>query len=191
MLRALPAALARLLPAPRALHAHRPRATFASVAAMAPSTVFIGGNSAGYFARELASLGATDILSGLTIVNAPPPPPRVFLILARAPPKRGRGDDAACARQSLGEGEVFEAGFPHLPPSFPLQHLSYERPALSKAYLAPAKPARLPGFTATVGGGGERQEAGCTNPVSLFRAPTKRRALLSHFASMLKNSSLR
>ena len=72
MLRALPATLARLLPAPRALPAHRPRSTFASAAAMAPSTVFIGGNSAGYFARELAGLGATDILSGLTIVTDEP-----------------------------------------------------------------------------------------------------------------------
>lgn len=38
--------------------------------------------------------------------------------------------------------------------------VSYERPALSKAYLAPAAPARLPGFHACVGGGGSRQEAG-------------------------------
>lgn len=37
---------------------------------------------------------------------------------------------------------------------------SYERPALSKAYLAPKNPARLPGFHACVGGGGERQERG-------------------------------
>jgi len=35
---------------------------------------------------------------------------------------------------------------------------SYERPALSKAYLFPDKPARLPGFHTSVGGGGERQE---------------------------------
>ena len=35
--------------------------------------------------------------------------------------------------------------------------MSYERPALSKAYLFPEKPARLPGFNTTVGGGGERQ----------------------------------
>ena len=40
------------------------------------------------------------------------------------------------------------------------QSLSYERPALSKAYLAPKNPARLPGFHACVGGGGERQERG-------------------------------
>lgn len=33
----------------------------------------------------------------------------------------------------------------------------YERPALSKAYLAPTNPARLPGFHTCVGGGGERQ----------------------------------
>ena len=36
--------------------------------------------------------------------------------------------------------------------------VSYERPALSKAYLAPKAPARLPGFHSCVGGGGERQE---------------------------------
>jgi monodehydroascorbate reductase (NADH) len=36
--------------------------------------------------------------------------------------------------------------------------VSYERPALSKAYLAPGTPARLPGFHSCVGGGGERQE---------------------------------
>jgi monodehydroascorbate reductase (NADH) len=36
--------------------------------------------------------------------------------------------------------------------------VSYERPALSKAYLAPSAPARLPGFHACVGGGGSRQE---------------------------------
>jgi monodehydroascorbate reductase (NADH) len=35
----------------------------------------------------------------------------------------------------------------------------YERPALSKAYLAPENPARLPGFHTCVGGGGERQDA--------------------------------
>jgi len=35
--------------------------------------------------------------------------------------------------------------------------VSYERPALSKAYLAPTSPARLPGFHSCVGGGGERQ----------------------------------
>lgn len=36
-------------------------------------------------------------------------------------------------------------------------YVSYERPALSKAYLFPEKPARLPGFHTCVGGGGERQ----------------------------------
>merc|ERR1711977_390534 len=36
--------------------------------------------------------------------------------------------------------------------------VSYERPALSKAYLFPQSPARLPGFHTCVGGGGERQE---------------------------------
>lgn len=36
--------------------------------------------------------------------------------------------------------------------------VSYERPALSKAYLFPEKPARLPGFHTTVGGGGEKHE---------------------------------
>jgi monodehydroascorbate reductase (NADH) len=36
--------------------------------------------------------------------------------------------------------------------------VSYERPALSKAYLFPDNPARLPGFHACVGGGGIRQE---------------------------------
>lgn len=36
--------------------------------------------------------------------------------------------------------------------------VSYERPALSKAYLAPRAPARLPGFHACVGGGGTRQD---------------------------------
>ncbi len=35
--------------------------------------------------------------------------------------------------------------------------MSYERPALSKAYLFPESPARLPGFHSCVGGGGERQ----------------------------------
>lgn len=35
--------------------------------------------------------------------------------------------------------------------------MSYERPALSKAYLFPEAPARLPGFHSCVGGGGERQ----------------------------------
>lgn len=38
-------------------------------------------------------------------------------------------------------------------------HLPYERPALSKGYLAAASPARLPGFHTCVGGGGERQDA--------------------------------
>lgn len=37
--------------------------------------------------------------------------------------------------------------------------VAYERPALSKAYLAPTGPARLPGFHTCIGGGGERQEA--------------------------------
>jgi len=37
-------------------------------------------------------------------------------------------------------------------------YVSYERPALSKAYLFPEKPARLPGFHTCVGGGGERQD---------------------------------
>ena len=37
--------------------------------------------------------------------------------------------------------------------------VSYERPALSKAYLFPESPARLPGFHTCVGGGGERQDA--------------------------------
>jgi monodehydroascorbate reductase (NADH) len=37
-------------------------------------------------------------------------------------------------------------------------YVSYERPALSKAYLFPESPARLPGFHTSVGGGGERQE---------------------------------
>lgn len=37
-------------------------------------------------------------------------------------------------------------------------YVSYERPALSKAYLFPDKPARLPGFHTCVGGGGERQD---------------------------------
>lgn len=41
----------------------------------------------------------------------------------------------------------------------PTQVVSYERPALSKAYLFPEGPARLPGFHTCVGGGGERQEA--------------------------------
>eukprot|EP01023_Acetabularia_acetabulum_P012221 TRINITY_DN1571_c0_g2_i1.p1 TRINITY_DN1571_c0_g2~~TRINITY_DN1571_c0_g2_i1.p1 ORF type:complete len:453 (-),score=98.52 TRINITY_DN1571_c0_g2_i1:435-1730(-) len=36
-------------------------------------------------------------------------------------------------------------------------YVAYERPALSKAYLFPESPARLPGFHTTVGGGGERQ----------------------------------
>ncbi|KAK9833441.1 hypothetical protein WJX81_005619 [Elliptochloris bilobata] len=36
--------------------------------------------------------------------------------------------------------------------------VAYERPALSKAYLFPEKPARLPGFHTTVGGGGQKQE---------------------------------
>lgn len=35
--------------------------------------------------------------------------------------------------------------------------VSYERPALSKAYLFPENAARLPGFHTCVGGGGERQ----------------------------------
>lgn len=38
-----------------------------------------------------------------------------------------------------------------------MQVVSYERPALSKAYLFPEAPARLPGFHTCVGGGGERQ----------------------------------
>ena len=33
----------------------------------------------------------------------------------------------------------------------------YERPALSKAYLAPTSPARLPGFHTCVGVGGDKQ----------------------------------
>ncbi|CAL8465067.1 g4602 [Coccomyxa elongata] len=36
-------------------------------------------------------------------------------------------------------------------------YVAYERPALSKAYLFPESPARLPGFHATVGGGGDKQ----------------------------------
>jgi monodehydroascorbate reductase (NADH) len=36
--------------------------------------------------------------------------------------------------------------------------VSYERPALSKAYLFPKDAARLPGFHTTVGGGGQKQE---------------------------------
>lgn len=44
------------------------------------------------------------------------------------------------------------------PQQIPLQYVAYERPALSKAYLFPEGFARLPGFHATVGGGGERQE---------------------------------
>lgn len=36
-------------------------------------------------------------------------------------------------------------------------YVAYERPALSKAYLAPEAPARLPGFHTCVGGGGDRQ----------------------------------
>ena len=39
-----------------------------------------------------------------------------------------------------------------------VQYVAYERPALSKAYLFPEAPARLPGFHTTVGGGGERQD---------------------------------
>jgi monodehydroascorbate reductase (NADH) len=38
--------------------------------------------------------------------------------------------------------------------------VSYERPALSKAYLFPENPARLPGFHTCVGGGGELQGPG-------------------------------
>ena len=38
------------------------------------------------------------------------------------------------------------------------QVVSYERPALSKAYLFPEGAARLPGFHTCVGGGGARQE---------------------------------
>lgn len=38
------------------------------------------------------------------------------------------------------------------------QFVSYERPALSKAYLFPENPARLPGFHACVGVGGDRQD---------------------------------
>ena len=37
--------------------------------------------------------------------------------------------------------------------------VSYERPALSKTYLASKTPARLPGFHTCVGGGGEKLEA--------------------------------
>lgn len=37
------------------------------------------------------------------------------------------------------------------------QVVAYERPALSKGYLAPEGGARLPGFHTCVGGGGERQ----------------------------------
>lgn len=36
--------------------------------------------------------------------------------------------------------------------------VAYERPALSKAYLNPESPPRLPGFHTTVGGGGEKQD---------------------------------
>ena len=36
--------------------------------------------------------------------------------------------------------------------------VAYERPALSKAYLFPSNPARLPGFHTCVGGGGDRQD---------------------------------
>ncbi|KAI9011612.1 monodehydroascorbate reductase [Hyaloraphidium curvatum] len=36
--------------------------------------------------------------------------------------------------------------------------LAYERPALSKGYLAPTNPARLPGFLAAAGVGGPRQD---------------------------------
>ena len=65
-------------------------------------------------------------------------------------------------RRRLGRaGHALEAGcLPYLPtlPCPALQYVSYERPALSKAYLFPEKPARLPGFHTCVGGGGERQE---------------------------------
>lgn len=43
-----------------------------------------------------------------------------------------------------------------IPQSPDRQVTSYERPALSKAYLAPKTPARLPGFYACVGGGGPK-----------------------------------
>ena len=46
---------------------------------------------------------------------------------------------------------------PPPPPPPRSQYVAYERPALSKAYLFPDNPARLPGFHTCVGGGGERQ----------------------------------
>ena len=110
-----------------------------------------GGNSAGYVAREWVKLGGSP--GSLAIVGEEPVRAwRRLLLFSSAPvcaehcmrkafrcPKRGR-------RQRL----------PQCCPSLP-QYVSYERPALSKAYLFPENPARLPGFHSCVGGGGERQ----------------------------------
>ena len=68
-------------------------------------------------------------------------------------------------RPSCSPPRAVHASTTHLPPPTPppppiltlSQYVSYERPALSKAYLFPEAPARLPGFHTSVGGGGDRQ----------------------------------
>lgn len=106
-----------------------------------PKTVLLGGgNAAGYFASELDACGAAHVLKELTIVT-----------------------DEAVRFWMAGEGGEGGGGCPHGAVSdrvLPPQVTSYERPALSKAFLAPANPARLPGFHTCVGGGGARLEAG-------------------------------
>ena len=66
----------------------------------------------------------------------------------------GGGNSAGyAAREFVARG----GGAGHLAIITDEPYVSYERPALSKAYLAPESPARLPGFHACVGGGGDRQ----------------------------------
>jgi hypothetical protein len=126
-----------------------------------------GGNSAGYFAKAAAEQG----LEGVAIIGEEPVSgvhacwqligghaPRLVgrLVKCRAHDKASTPDHASHPTTR------FPIQRPRLPLTSPLQQkvVSYERPALSKAYLFPEGAARLPGFHTCVGGGGERQEPG-------------------------------
>lgn len=88
-----------------------------------------GGVAAGYLARAFVSAGHG---ARLTIVSSG----------ARVTPDKVTLDWIAHARLSpVADNE-----------------LPYERPALSKAFLHPTSPARLPGFLCCAGTGGERQD---------------------------------
>ena len=158
------ASAARRALLPRRL-AHLAIATRASMAGTNRIVFLGGGNSAGYFASQLAADGALEPGS-VTIVTdeqvcgrrrgerralaAPDCGPS-----ARGAPPRPRPPASHGARRSMWSN--MRVGFGSTAAPRPSQTVSYERPALSKAYLAPTNPARLPGFHACVGGGGERQ----------------------------------